>query len=103
MSIDESTEIYFGLAAYPSAIPENMEILTTLGLDNGLIQGGIGAEYLILRVFDNTDSLILSATQGVVVLDTDTLLASAVPLPASIWLFGSGLLVLLGATKRKSL
>jgi len=102
LSIDEATGIYFGLSAYPSAVPENMEILTTLGLSDGLIQGSIGAEYLILREFDNTDSLILAATQGVVVLDTATLFASAVPIPASIWLFGSGLVVLLGATKKKS-
>ena len=101
IDIAASTTIYFGLGALPPGleIPGDF-ILNVLGLGNGgSILGSIAADHLLLRQFDNTDQLTLSASQGVVVFDTATLIAT--PIPAAMWLFGSGLVMLMLSARRK--
>ena len=52
--------------------------------------------------FGETDTLMLDATLGIVVLDTDELFVSAVPLPAAFWLFASGASLMFGVSRRRT-
>ena len=102
LAIAETTTTYDGLDSIPSdiTIPDAME-LNEVSFTGGLtLTGGI-IDYVLLRQFADDSELVLSATNGIVVLDTDSLFVGAVPLPAAIWLFGSGLLGLIGMARRK--
>jgi hypothetical protein len=103
LSIEPSSPLYFGLAAVPESLnlPGAFE-LAQVSIQDGsisLIDSGADDVFFLLRQFDNTDQLILSAPYGIIILDTDTLFAT--PVPASTWLFSSGLAMLLVAVRRK--
>ena len=91
VSINPATNIYFGLDAIPpgNELPETLE-LNTLSYTVLLILNGLAADHVLIRkTFNAGSSLDLTATEGVVVLDTQQLFV--VPIPPAIVFFVSGL------------
>jgi len=103
LTINSGTDIYLGLTEVPSdvVIPEFLQVAVLLESTDAGLTGLVNFEYMVMRQFDNTDIITISASQGVLVLDVDVLVVSAVPVPAAAWLFCSGLLGLIGMARRK--
>ena len=101
LTISASTDVYHGLAALPSSIviPDQFE-LGQIGFTS-FIAEGVGIDYVLLRQFQVDTVMNLSTPDGIVVMDTSLLFASPVPVPAAVWLFGSGLIGLAGFARRK--
>ena len=102
LTIDELTPIYFGLSELPTTIPATLELFTAEFSGGGLEFIGSTIDYSLLRNFQSSTIMNLATPDGIVVMDTDELFASTVvPVPAAVWLFGSGLIGLIGVARRK--
>ena len=101
LTISASTPVYQGLAALPSSIilPDQFE-LGEIGFTSFFIAEGVGIDYVLLRHFQADMIMDLSTPDGIIVMDTSLLFASPVPVPAAVWLFGSGLIGLAGLARR---
>ena len=100
LTINSPTPIYQGLSELPSvfALPEELQ-LNTISYTGEASFVGLENDILI-RQYDIGAILNLTATNGVLVMDTNSLFA--VPLPGAIWFLLSGLfsMVALGVRKK---
>lgn len=90
LTINSLTPVYQGLSELPSSftLPDVYQLNSTsytggasfLGLENDIL----------LRQFDVSTLLDLTASNGILIMDTTSLFA--VPLPGAVWLFLSGLI-----------
>lgn len=103
LMIDTSTPIYNGLGELPGSItiPDILELNTLSYLGGSLTLNGLLSDFVLLRQFDGNSVLNLTATDGVLVLNTNSLFA--VPSPASILLMFGGILVMVPFLRRKKL
>lgn len=103
LTIDELTPIYFGLSELSTTIPGTLELFTVEFSGGSLEFSGGTIDYSLLRNFQSSTIMNLATPDGIVVMDTDVLFASVVPVPAAVWLFGSGLIGLVGVARRKAI
>ena len=69
---------------------------------DGLRDGADGIEDFETFIFTPGFTDLTRVEVGSVIFSMDNLVVSAVPVPAAVWLFGSGLLGLVGVARRKS-
>ena len=102
LTINSLTPVYQGL----SELPTNLNLPEILQLNTITYTGGaefIGLENdILLRQFDVNTMLNLTASNGILIMDTNSLFA--VPLPGAVWFLISGLISLfsLGFKKKYS-
>ena len=84
--------MYQGIAELPSnfTLPETLQ-LNTLSYTGGASFTGLESD-ILLRQFNVNAMLDLTASNGILVMDTNSLFA--VPLPGAVWFFLSGLIAL---------
>ncbi len=102
LTINPSSSVYIEQSSLPSGLllPDILE-LNTLSYTGGLSITGLANDYVLLQQFNGTTSLNLTATNGILVMDTSTL--AAVPLPGSIIFMFSGITLLLVRSFQKNL
>ena len=102
LTISPSTSVYIGQNSLPSdkALPDTLE-LYTISYTGGLSITGLANDYVLLQYFNGNTSLNLTAANGILVIDVDTL--TAVPLPGSLILMFSGFALLFTQIFRKNI
>ena len=100
LTINPSTSIYVGQSSLPSdkALPDTLELFE-LSYTGGASITGLGNEYVLLRQFSGTTALSITAANGILVVDANTLVV--VPLPGSLIFILSGFAVLFARGTRK--
>jgi hypothetical protein len=99
-TIDPSSQIYIGLSSLPAslALPDTLQLFS-VQYTGGLTLTGGAIDYVLLRDYSGDTQLNISATDGVLVMDTNAL--TAVPAPNAIVLLISGLTFLSAYGRRK--
>ena len=98
--INSSTPVYQGVDELPAifTLPEILQ-LNSIGYTGGASFTGLDDD-ILLRQFNVNTVLDLTASNGILVMDTSSLFA--VPLPGAVWLFLGGLISLFSFSfKRK--
>lgn len=102
LTIVPGTDVYASLDELPASIvlPPILEFKENfIGIGGVANFSGTVTDYLFMMDFDDADILNITSSLGIVLVDGADL--TAVPVPASIWLFVSGTLFLVGVCRRK--
>jgi len=100
LTINPSTTVYIGQSSLPSndALPDTLELFT-ITYTGGLSITGLASDYVLLQHFNGNTALNLTAANGILVIDTNTL--TSVPLPGAIIFMFSGIALLFTQAFRK--
>ena len=103
--LDDTGAILSSSNEQPIALNDNRDIWTQYNFDLGSVPAGANAAFIEFSQaigpigFDPPSQMEFEG--GTVFIDDVTLGVAAVPVPAAVWLFGSGLLGLIGVARKK--
>lgn len=105
-SLDPSGAGFFQAGAFSIELYENVTFPTGIPIASGLSGGGQPSVSFLADLMNNTTYTVRTAfsfNAGAGITADATTSVSAVPIPAAAWLFGSGLIGLIGLARRKKL